>query len=57
VVVPQKFIESENAKEGDDVRIFISLDKVDLRKMFGKHKFSRSTDEIMREIDEDLYDD
>ena len=28
-----------------------------LRKMFGKHKFSKPTDQLMKEMDEELYND
>ena len=31
--------------------------KIDLRKLFGVHKFSKPVDKLMREMDEDLYDD
>lgn len=57
VVVPQKVIENENAREGDEVILFLKTDSENLlRKMFGSFKFKKSTDELMKEIDEELYD-
>jgi len=55
VVIPQKAIESP--REGDDITIFVQKRKPNLRKLFGAHKFSKSTNQLMKEMDEDLYDD
>lgn len=38
IVVPQKAVEEENAKEGDEVTILMRKNKPDLRKMFGALK-------------------
>ena len=57
VVVPQKAIENTGAREGEEVIILFKTQKVDLKKLFGKHKFSKSTDQLMKEMDEELYND
>jgi len=57
VVVPLRAIENTNAKEGEEITILFKTNKVNLRKIFGKHKFSKSTDQLMKEMDKELYDD
>ena len=57
IVVPQKAIEQTKAKEGDEVIILFKKEKPNLRKLFGAHKFSKPTEQLMKEIDEELYDD
>lgn len=55
IVVPQKMLESQKIKEGDEISIFVSTKKTNLRNLFGKHKFKKPVEEMMKEIDEDLY--
>ena len=55
VVIPQKAI--ENPRDGEDITIFVQESKPNLRKLFGAHKFSKSTEKLMNEMDEDLYND
>ncbi len=57
IVVPQKAIEKTNAKDGDEVIILFKKEKPNLRKLFGAHKFSKSTDKLMKEMDEELYNE
>lgn len=58
VVVPIRAVEIEKVSEGDEVSVFFRRERrPNLRKLFGKHKFSKSTDRLMREMDEELYDD
>ena len=57
VVVPQKFVVEENAKEGDEITILFKKRKPNLRKLFGAHKFNKPVEQMMKEMDEDLYDD
>lgn len=58
VVVPQHIIEKEKSKEGDDViLLFKKNDDNLLKEIFGTHKFSKQTDELLREVDEELYND
>lgn len=56
IVVPQKTIEETKAKEGDEVIILLKREKPNLRKLFGSHKFSKPTEQLMKEMDEELYD-
>lgn len=57
IVVPQKTVEQTNAHEGDEVTILFKMDKPNLRKLFGAHKFSKPVDKLMKEMDEELYND
>ncbi len=57
IVIPQNKINQENIAEGEDIRIFLVKEKVNLERLFGAHKFNKSTEKMMREIDRELYDD
>ena len=58
IVVPIKVIESGEAQEGDEVQaLIIGRKKTNLKKLFGKHKFSKSTEQLMHEMNEELYND
>ena len=58
VVVPQHIIDKEKTKVGDDVTIlFKRNDNNLLRDVFDTHKFSKNTDELLKEVDEELYND
>ncbi|MBS3080477.1 AbrB/MazE/SpoVT family DNA-binding domain-containing protein [Candidatus Pacearchaeota archaeon] len=57
IVVPQKAIEEENIKEGDEITVLLGKKKPNLRKLFGAHKFKEPVEEIMKKIDKELYDD
>lgn len=37
--------------------LFMDKKKPNLRKFFGAHKFTKLTDELMKEMDKDLYDE
>lgn len=55
VVVPITKVNQENIKEGDEVVILINKKEGNvLRETFGTLKFKKSTDKIMKEIDENL---
>jgi len=57
VVVPQQVIEQEKTKEGDEViLLFKKQDDNLLKEMFGTHKFSKPTDELLKEVDTELED-
>ena len=57
VVVPQKIIEQEKAKEGDEIVILFNKQQDNvLREMFGSFNFKKSVDELMKEVDDELYD-
>jgi len=58
VVVPQNFIETEKAKEGDEVILFITKEKDNvLKEMFGTFKFKKPVEELMKEVDKELDND
>jgi antitoxin component of MazEF toxin-antitoxin module len=55
VVVPQKAVENIDIKEGENITILIKKEKPNLRKLFGSHKFSKPVSQLMKEMDEELY--
>lgn len=57
VIVPQKIVEEEKFSEGDNITLLLGEKKPNLRKLFGAHKFKEPVEEIMKQIDEDLYND
>jgi len=58
VVVPQQVIEKENSQEGDEViLLFKKNDDNLLKNIFGTFKFKKPVDEIMKEVDKELYND
>ena len=58
VVVPQKVVERVKAREGEEITIFLNRTKGNvLREMFGSHKFKKPVEKLMKEMDEELYDD
>ena len=57
IVVPQKAVEQTNSKEGDEITILFKREKPNLHKLFGAHKFSKPVEQLMKEMDEELYND
>ena len=58
IVIPISVVESGEAREGEEIRaLIIGRKKVNLKKLFGKHKFSKSTKQLMHEMNEELYND
>lgn len=57
IVVPLNKINQGNIKEGEELTVFLIKDKVNLKRLFGAHKFKKPVEQMMREIDEELYDD
>lgn len=58
IVVPGSFLEKEKVREGEEVKVFIKGGRgTNLSKLFGKHKFRKSTEKLMRETDRELYDE
>ena len=55
VVIPQKAVQSENVKEGDEITLLLSKNKPNLTKLFGKHTFKKPIEHVMKDIDRDLY--
>lgn len=56
VIVPQKVIEQERVKEGDEITLYVTNKKPNLRKLYGKHKFKKPVEQMMKEMDKELYD-
>lgn len=53
VIIPQKIVEKGGAKEGDEINILISINKLDLKELFGSLKnwkidSQRFKDEVRR---------
>ena len=59
VVVPQKAIINEDAKEGDEVFILLRKEEKEnvLRETFGTMKFKKSVEKMMKETDRELYNE
>ncbi|MEM2131029.1 MAG: hypothetical protein QXR96_00765 [Candidatus Woesearchaeota archaeon] len=54
-IIPKYVVEKEKIKENEKIKIIISKNKDVFDKTFGKLKFNKQTDLIMREIDEELW--
>ncbi len=55
IVVPQRIIQEENVREGEEVTVLMKKTKGNvLRETFGTHKFKKSVKELMKETDEEL---
>ena len=52
VVVPKEAVLKEKLKAGDTVKLVILKTSNGLKNTFGRLKLKRSTDEILKEIDE-----
>ena len=58
LIIPNEIVKKENLKENIKISFLIIKPIPNpLKEMFGKFKFKKSTDEIMREIDKELYHD
>ena len=58
IVVPMAKVEKENIREGDEVFALVKKEKSNvLREMFGTFKFKKSTEEMMKETDKELYNE
>tara|TARA_Y100000310_G_C20005370_1_gene500420 strand:- start:66 stop:290 length:225 start_codon:yes stop_codon:yes gene_type:complete len=55
IVIPIQEAEKENIKVGEEVTALLTKKDNILRETFGKEKFSKSTEQMMKEMDEDLY--
>lgn len=52
-IIPNDVVEEANLKEGNTIRIFLTLKKVNLKQEFGSLKnWKKSTERIMKEADE-----
>ena len=57
IVIPQKFVNEEGLKEGEEVRAIVVKEGNVLRETFGKHKFKKSVKKLMSETDKELYNE
>jgi antitoxin component of MazEF toxin-antitoxin module len=54
-VIPLTKIRGSGIKEGETITITIQKEDNVLREMFGKHKFKKPIEKIMREMDKELW--
>ena len=57
IVIPHSKVEKESIKEGTEVKVLINENENVLKETFGTFKFKKSTQEMMGEIDKELYND
>lgn len=57
IVIPMDEIKKENLAEKDKLKILITKKKNPLKEHFGTFKFSRSTEEILKEGDKESWDE
>lgn len=57
VVVPKEAIEKEHLKEGDTVKLLVVKKTNALSQTFGTFKFKESTEQMLKEIDEEGWDE
>jgi len=56
ILFPKEILRQNEIKEGEEVNVIITKRRNVLRETFGTHKFSRTTEQMMKETDEALYD-
>ena len=57
VIIPRETVVDEHIKAGDTLNLLIGRDEDVVSTMFGKAKMKRSTDEILKEIDEEAWNE
>lgn len=57
IVIPIDVVRKKNMKEGEKVKAIIIKKSNVLRETFGSHKFSKPIKKLMKETDEELYDE
>ena len=55
VVIPKEKIKEEGIKENETIKLLIAKRTNVLKETFGTLKFKKSTDEMMRELDRELW--
>lgn len=58
IIIPKNIVDSENLKEGEEIECMIIKDsKKRFDELFGslKGRFEKSTEQMMREVDRELY--
>ncbi len=57
IVIPKEVVIKERIKVGDNVKILINKKTNPLKETFGILKFKKTTDEILKEIDKEGWDE
>lgn len=57
IVISQGAVEREKIKLGEQVKVFLLKDENVLRETFGTWKFKKSAQQMMDEIDKELYNE
>lgn len=57
VVIPKDMAKSEGLKKNESIKIIIAKKMNVLRETFGTVKFKKSTEEMLKESDKELYND
>ena len=56
IIVPSEILKTKGIKEGEEIDAIIIKKSNVLKEIFGKHKFSKSIKQLMKETDKELYD-
>lgn len=56
IIIPQEILRRKNIKEGEEIDVILVKKGNVLRETFGKAKFKKSTEQMMKETDKELYD-
>ncbi len=57
IVIPREAVLQEKIKAGDTIKIIFLRKDSPLKKLFGRVKLKRSTEEILKEIDEECWNE
>ena len=57
VVIPKEAVKREMLKSGDSIKLFIRKKSNPLKETYGILKFKRKTQEILKESDEECWDE
>ena len=55
IVIPKEKIKNEGIRENETIKLLIAKKTNVLKETFGTFKFKKSTDEMMRETDKELW--
>lgn len=56
VIIPHEIMRSKGISEGEEVSVILVKKDNILKETFGKHKFSKPVQKLMKEMDKELYD-
>ncbi len=57
IVIPKELVIKERIRAGDSVKILILKKSNPLKETFGTFKFKRSTENILKEVDEESWNE